>query len=51
MIDPVKHIEKKFNDDVDEVQLTRDEWVALRDLILVLRKDLKQIRWQLAEQD
>lgn len=51
MIDIVKHVEQKLDKEFDRVVLTSDEWFALRDLILVLKKENERLRWQITLQD
>lgn len=47
----VKHIENKFGDENDVIELTRDEWYAIREVITVLKKNNERLVWSLEEHD
>lgn len=55
MTDIMQHMELKFTSGnsipVKNTMLKVEEWYAIRDLILVLKKENERLKWQLMEQD
>lgn len=47
----VKRFDQKFAAAHVVADITADEWFAIRDEIIKLRKQVEQLQWQLREQD
>lgn len=55
MKDIIKHMESKFTSGnpvpVKQTILKVDEWYAIRDIIIQLKKENERLKWRLNEQD
>ena len=51
MNDIVKKFDQKFAAAHGTTEINADEWFAIREEILNLKKQVEQLQWQLREQD
>ena len=46
----VQHIEEKFKN-CAQIELTYDEWVAIRDKLVLYKKEIDRLIWSIQEHD